>query len=338
MPFVLILAFAASLGLHAAVLFGPDIDLPTENEDIPLQAELRPMPKALREAPVVDAARTPVRKVRRAAPQAASATTPVMTVPDASEQLAPAQAVGAVDALASAPDRPSATETLPSSPPEAPPPDMPDYGQIRYRVDRGDSGFEIGRAVSEWEVADGRYILRLHTETTGIVWLFKRYRIDMESRGRLTAEGLQPEHFVIRRNGADGDEMADFDWAQRTLRVGKGEPQALETGAQDLLSFNFHLGFMPDPQIARVLTIATGRKIGLYRLEAVGDEELELPLGRVRTLHLRAPGTNTTELWLAYDYLLLPVKIRHEDNTGGSLVQVATDIQLGFVGGDGPQR
>jgi len=336
MPFVLILAFAASLGLHAAVLFGPDIDLPTENEDIPLQAELRPMPKALREAPDVERPRTPVRKLRHGARREAAPATPVMTVPDAEGRAS--SNVSAEPVTAAGPES-SATETVSAPPAEAlPPPEMPDYGRIRYRVDRGDSGFEIGRAVSEWEVADGRYVLRLHTETTGIVWLFKRYRIDMESRGRLTTEGLQPERFVIRRNGADGDEVADFDWAQRTLRVGKGEPQALETGAQDLLSFNFHLGFMPDPHIARSLTITTGRKVGVYRLEAVGDEEIELPLGRVRTLHLRAPGSNTTELWLAYDYLLLPVKIRHEDNTGGSLVQIATDIQLGSVGGDGPQR
>ena len=49
----------------------------------------------------------------------------------------------------------------------------------------------------------------------------------------------------------------------------------------------------------------------------------------MRTLHLRAPGVNTTELWLAYDYLLLPVKIRHVDNKGGILVQVATEINFG---------
>ena len=36
-----------------------------------------------------------------------------------------------------------------------------------------------------------------------------------------------------------------------------------------------------------------------------------------------------TELWLAYDYLLLPVKIRHVDNQGGSFVQVATAIRVG---------
>ena len=44
MPVVLILAFAASLGLHVAVLFGPQFELPVEVETMPLMAELRPIP------------------------------------------------------------------------------------------------------------------------------------------------------------------------------------------------------------------------------------------------------------------------------------------------------
>ena len=316
MPVALILAFFASIGLHAAALFGPEIDLATEPEEPPvLQAELKPLPKTRPPAVVMP---VPARKAeRRKGPtsgraQMASAS-PVLSAPDSTETLP-----------VPAPE--------PAAAPEPPPiPYLPESGQIRYRVDRGDNGFEIGRATSDWEVTAEGYVLRLHTETTGIVWLFKRYRIDMESRGKLTADGLQPESFSIRRNGVVSGETASFDWQQMQVRIGDREPQALSAGAQDLLSFNFHLGFMPDPRVARTLPIATGKKYGVYRLEAVGDEEIELPLGIIRTLHLRAPGENTTELWLAYDYLLLPVKIRHEDNKGGSFVQVATDIRLGTL-------
>lgn len=318
MPVALILAFVASLGLHAAALFGPEVDLSTEPEPLVLHAELRSLPVA-RPEPAVSVA-PPAKKTRQKVlrpndsvmPGAAS----VLTAPE-SEEIRPLSA----PEVAVEPEPP----TLPY---------MPEVGQIRYRVERGDNGFEIGRATSEWEVVDGAYVLRLHTETTGIVWLFKRYRIDMESQGRLTADGLQPERFSVLHNGLPSKEKASFDWQQMKVRVGDGEPQALAAGAQDLLSFNFHLGFMPDPRVARTLPIATGKKYGMYRLEAVGDELIELPVGPVRTLHLRAPGVNTTELWLAYDYLLLPVKIRHEDNKGGSFVQVATDIRLGRIDGE----
>jgi hypothetical protein len=114
----------------------------------------------------------------------------------------------------------------------------------------------------------------------------------------------------------------------KRFRVGDDAPQIMIQGTQDLLSFNYQLGFMPHPEVGSTLPIATGRKYGIYRLEVLGDEDIEIPAGVLRTLHLRAPGVNTTELWLAYDYLLLPVKIRFVDNKGDSLVQVATAIQL----------
>jgi len=199
---------------------------------------------------------------------------------------------------------------------------------IRYRVDRGDSNFEIGVSSNEWEIADGRYRLTSLVETSGLVWLIKAYRIEMESRGWLTAEGLRPESFVIRRNGQETREKATFDWENMTVRVGDRAEQALSFGAQDLLSFNFQLGYLAHPEAGSTLHIATGRKYGVYRIEVLGDEEIEVPAGVMRTLHLRAPGVNTTELWLAYDYLLLPVKIRHVDSKGDSFVQVATQIQV----------
>ena len=325
MPLALILAFAASLGVHALALFGTDVDLSFPPEPVPLTAELRPVQKAVaRPMPSAPALETHARRkgggsrrVTVAGPadagrMPATPGTAEMPSPPASENTGENESV----AQAVAP-------TIP---------DFPERGQIRYRVDRGDDGFEIGLAVSEWEIVDGAYTLRLQTETTGLVWLFKRYRIDMESRGRLTAEGLVPERFSLRRNGADSGEGAVFDWQRMLVSVAGKEAQPLSPGAQDLLSFNFHLGFMLNPRVARALPIATGRKYADYALEAVGDEEIELPLGTVRTLHLRAPGANMTELWLAYDYLLLPVKIRHEDSKGGSFVQLATGISLGPTG------
>jgi hypothetical protein len=64
-------------------------------------------------------------------------------------------------------------------------------------------------------------------------------------------------------------------------------------------------------------------------LENLGDETIEIPLGVLATRHLRTPGENATEIWLSYEYRLLPVKIRHIDNDGSAFVQVATEILFG---------
>lgn len=315
MPVALIIALAASLGIHLSVLFGPEMGLSTEPETPPLLAELRPLPKALAE-PV----HKPVKpKLRKALPrqgvESLASATPVISVPGESPDVAP-ERLAESQAMAA------------EEPPQSVASRLPERGRILYRVDRGDSGFEIGKATSEWAINDGRYRLNLETETTGLVWLFKAYRISMESQGRLDAEGLKPEHFAIRRNGADAGEKASFDWENMQIHLGDGATHPMAAGVQDLLSFNFHLGFMAHSEVANALPITTGKKYGIYRLEVLGDEEVDTPAGMMRTLHLRAPGTNTTELWLAYDYLLLPVKIRHTDAKGDSLVQIALHIQL----------
>ena len=339
MPFALLFAIAASLGLHAAALFGPDLDLATEPELPPLMAELRPLPKppsiptpqaesaTLPEKPAASKPRT-LRRKSDAVGRAASAT-PVLSVPQASSD----QSFNAPPEPAAEPERTNQPESQPVMPAPAPVdahvvPRLPSHGVIHYRVDRGDSNFQIGVSRNEWDIIDGRYRLTSVVETTGLVWLFKAYRIEMESQGVVTTEGLRPDSFALSRNGQAAKEKALFDWDAMKIRIGSLPDQALSPGTQDLLSFNYQLGYLPNLAAGGELMIATGRKYGVYHLEVLGDELIKLPAGEIRTLHLRAPGENTTELWLAYDYLLLPVKIRHVDSKGGSIVQVATTIQL----------
>ena len=356
MPFALVVALAVSLGIHAIALFLPDVDLATEPEPLPLMAELKLLPSPEPQKPIlVPPAETPKELVkpepppkkrkklqpRKPDPEQVARTSPVPTVPAESiVAVSPDSAVfpdsdrvgdspigagGAGDPAEIEAEPIASSESFPVA--EAVPP-LPERGRIVYRVDRGDSNFEVGRARQEWEIGDGQYRLRSVVETTGLVWLFKAYRVEMESRGRVTGEGLRPDSFTIRRNGRDVRESASFDWENMTVSIADHAPQPLARGAQDLLSFNFQLRFMALPESGGVLMLATGKKYGAYRLEVIGDEEVTVPAGTLRTLHLRAPGVNTTELWLAYDYLLLPVKIRHVDKKGGSLVQVATEIQL----------
>jgi hypothetical protein len=112
------------------------------------------------------------------------------------------------------------------------------------------------------------------------------------------------------------------------LRVGNRSPRTLLPGTQDVLSFAYQLGLIADLAAHGSLPVATGKKYGQYRLEVVGDEEIEVPAGTFRCLHVRVPGGSTTELWLAYDRALLPVKIQHTDRKGDVYVQLATTIEL----------
>jgi len=334
MPVALIIAFAVSIGIHLAVLFGAEIELPTEPKVLPIMAELRPQPKPPPLfAPVMQPKPAPEKKIKK--PQRKSdkpvVATPVLSVP---EPTPVAAASPFVDPPASASSREPLPEQLVEPAPDAPTDALPvsvesrlpPHGIIRYRVDSGDRNFQIGVARQEWEIVDGRYKLSSVLETVGVAWLFKAYRLDMESRGLVTADGLRPENFAIRRNGKNANENASFDWENMTIVVGNHTEQALDKGAQDFLSFNYQLGFMRHAEAGSLLPLATGKKYSVYRLDVLGDEEIDVPAGKMRTQHLQVPG-ESIDLWLAYDYLLLPVKIRFVDRNDRVFIQVATQIQ-----------
>lgn len=324
-PLALLLTLSVSLAAHAWILFVPTLDLAGA------QTKMEESPTPMLAAKLV----TPVTKTQpapRVKPQVLAAPRlPLMQIASAAQSdLVPvaeplAETEALPDALA------DAEQIVETEPPAVAPPAklcLPAQGTIRYRVDRGERGFEIGRSTHSWQIRDGAYRMTAVTETTGLAALLKPLRIEWESRGRVTAAGLQPEHFAIRRNGSETNERADFDWAQMQVKIGNAAAQALSPGAQDLLSFHYQLGFLPQPETVTSLTVVTGKKSEVYPLDMLGDEEIKTPAGVFRTLHLRAPGENATELWLDYDHFMLPVKIRHTDREGDGFVELAVDIQL----------
>jgi len=328
MPFVLVIAFAASLGLHGLVLFGPDVDLSMAAEPPPLVVEVKPPPAPLplESPPKLEA--KPLAGKRR--PPARRSSPSPRPAPEETA-VASAEAEPIVHAVAESlaePEQEGVDAGDSGMVPLAVPAPLVAKGAIEYRVDRGDQGFQIGRSVHQWEVVEGTYRIVATTETSGLVGLFRPLRIELESSGRMTAAGLRPERFTVRQKGRENEEQTDFDWEEMLLRMRNRPPQTLAPGAQDLLSFNYQLGLMGKLTTGSSLPIATGKKLATYYLEVVGDEEIETPAGTFRCLHLRVPGVATTELWLAYDRFLLPVRVQHIDRRGDLYVQLATAIAL----------
>ena len=192
----------------------------------------------------------------------------------------------------------------------------------------GTQGFQIGRAEHRWEFTeDGHYRLYGVTETSGLAALFKTVRFENESRGRLVAGGLQPEHYLSRKNGKDANENADFDWSSPQVLLSRdGQVRPVLPGTQDILSLNYHLAYVRQPESGATLGVVTGKKYERYALDSLGEEEIDTPAGRFRTLHLRAMTDSVTEIWLALDHHRLPVKIRFTDKKGDVFEQIATEL------------
>lgn len=316
MPLALLLALAGSLLLHLTLLFGPELHLPGLQPDAPqlLQAELRPLPTAAGlPSPPPPLRERPAKRKRTQAPVLAVPQTPVETLPVEPENPLPL---------------PERAEDRPAPLPEPVKPMLASNGVIRFAIYKESLGLQIGRAEQRWSFTeDGRYHLSSMTETSGLAALLKPVRIENESRGRLVAGGLQPEHYRAWKNGEDSRENADFDWATTTLRLLRDQSEhALAPGSQDVLSLNYQLAYLGQLADGAQIGVTTGRKYERYALDALGEEDLETPLGVLRTLHLRATTESVTEIWIALDRQRLPVKIRFTDKKGDSYYQIVTEI------------
>lgn len=312
MPGLLIVALTGSLLIHGAALFATDFELFGEARDAPvLRAELQPSPAPLPVVPAPPAAleRSPV----KAKPVVRSVPLPVS---------APADVAPAVAEPVTA-----AEPTPPAPPPEPAKPALPASGVIRFAIVKESLGLQVGQAEHRWEFADdGSYRLTATSETSGLAALLRPARLVQESRGRLVAGGLQPDSFRSQRAGK-ALEGADFDWPAGQIRLLRdGSVQPLRAGAQDMLSLNYQLAFLGRLAEGITLGVATARKFERHALDSLGEEEIDVPAGRFRTLHLRALNDSTTEIWIALDHGHLPVKIRFTDKKGESFEQIATDL------------
>lgn len=314
-------ALIGSLILHLLALFGPALRWPLTQPTPPrLLAELRPLPSQ------------PVAPALAAAPRQKPAKQRApLRPPGASAAALGAQALA--EGLAE--EVPESNQAVPETvvePVAVPPlpvvPVLASQGTMRYVVYRGTQRFEIGRAEQRWAFpGDGTYRLFSMTETSGLVSLFKPIRVEYESRGRFTADGLQPESFSTRRNGVETDELVRFDWsAGEVVFARDGTRYPLLPGSQDVLSLNYQLVYLGALESQSEVAVASGRKYGRYVLAAVGEEWVDTPMGSFRTLHLRATNDTVTEIWIALDHHRLPVKIRFTDKKGDVYEQVVTEM------------
>jgi len=321
MPFAFVIALAASLGIHAAALFGTDAELfGGSDEPVPLRAELQPPPPAaLAEAESKSVAKPvakPHPKISKPAPLATSK-------PSAHAEAVPPAAENKPSDLA--PELPSTVAAAVQEPAK---PLLPAKGSMRFAIYYGTQGFQVGIAEHTWEFTeDGRYRLSGMTKTSGLAALIKPLVFENESSGKLVAGGLQPETYRTRKNGKDANENADFDWSATEVRLSRsGATQPVSLGAQDILSLNYQLAYLRQPEGGATVGVVTGKKYDRFVLDSLGEEEIDIPAGHFRTLHLRALGDTVTDIWIALDRHRLPVKIRYTDKKGDIFEQVATEI------------
>lgn len=211
----------------------------------------------------------------------------------------------ATSAASSAPAT-GAAAGAPLPPPEEPAPSFP----VQVRADL-ELRLNSLTAVAEqrWVMEGFRYSITVNSKKFGV-------KAQLESEGEIDSNGgLRPRDFRMKLN----DRVRNFaEFRDGTLRYGKPtsvKTEALSESPQDMASLPFHVAvtFTGAPQ---TLKVTTGKSLYEVRLVLDAEETLKLPVGTLRTLHLRGERFNPSdgtllagyEVWLAPDYLNYPVK------------------------------
>lgn len=174
----------------------------------------------------------------------------------------------------------------------------------------------------QWLMEGNHYLIRNEASKFG-------FTAEITSEGTLSAEyGLQPEHYRLLLN-RNLKHYADFDRDSGQVVHGKAGAHKLTPltpDFQDMASLPFHVAVTYDGQSEKQLKVTSGSSVYDIVLKAVAEETLQLPGGRVKTLHLvgmrtRDDGTTQAgyDIWLAPAYRNFPVRFSGPDSRGNLL-------------------
>jgi hypothetical protein len=336
-----VIALAVSAALHAAVFVGVPGRAQDDSGDEPAAAYSASLEAgleaAIAPAPKPASAHKPARRSRPAPrvdtsflePPAELAPLP-QVVADATPLPKPAS---------DSPQTPEPPERIALATPAAPVPaleapkfpvtGLPASVSITYALD---SAFAKGRAVYEWSRDGDNYRVTGEAEAEGFFALFLEGRILQESYGTVTPEGLRPRRFTENRPGA-APEGLQFDWPAHRVTFERGDKSKsadLAENTVDWLSMIFQMAHVPPTGETYDLKVYTQRRLYNFKLKVLGVEEIEIPIGRVKALHLRhvdPEDQQVVDVWLGLDQHYLPVKLRYPVARNRLMVdQSATDV------------
>ena len=194
--------------------------------------------------------------------------------------------------------------------------ELPRQIAIAYRMT---SSISDGVADYAWTREGNQYEIDSTMQATGFIVGSLVGALHQVSRGELTAAGLEPLSFRIRR-GEGEPETAEFIRASKEMKLMRGgQTRTLPMPAQiqDMQSFLFQLAF-DAPRLKSAddrldVLVTNARKVYRHRFKQLGLETIQTRFGAIETVHLLSEATDPEdayEVWLAPKNYHLPVKIK----------------------------
>lgn len=284
-------------------------------------------------APPLTTPRPSRRKKTAPPPEAASAASQaeVAGLEDASS-LPPSAKADEPPSTAQAASAPETTATA-SAPGSTPPAATSTAGQpperfvwplatrVSYIMEGFYRGPVHGQSSVEWIRRDQRYQVHIDASVGPSFAPLGSWRLSSE--GEIRPEGLHPQRYEnVNRLLVRGTRSKVIELGDEQVKLPDGKLQARTIGLQDPASFMIQVAyqFILDPSKARPgssfeMTVLTLRKPEPLVFDVIEEVELDTPMGRIPTLHVRPrkaivdDGALPASVWFAPGLQYLPVRI-----------------------------
>lgn len=289
----------------------------------------RPKPPPRRQAvapvsaPSTSVDMTPVLPAASPAPETALAADTQATLPVASDPAAPGIG-GFVDpGFGDLGMADTATQSAPAPDNRLYKVDLPPSAALKYDVQALREGREVyGHGTIAWQFNGSQYTIN---GDAGILFFSL---LDFSSRGHTDEFGIAPLQYTEKRFRRQPTDTR-FDRERKLISFSaSAKTFPLQGGEQDRASIVWQLvaigrgdaaRFAPDTQIP--LFIAGVRDGSTWNIQVLGEEEVEVGLGRLRAWHVRRaprPGDKDQilDIWLAPSHNWYPVRLRYTESNG----------------------
>jgi len=178
---------------------------------------------------------------------------------------------------------------------------------------------------------DGVMLYRSETNLTGIASVFRKDRIIEQSLWEYDDGKLVPLQYEYLHTGIRNERnvTVEFDWDEnQIINSVNGSTWKMPgvEGVLDKLLYQYSLmRDMRSGQTHFTYTIADGGTEKLYVFESLGEEVIETPLGKMRTIKVvrhREDSDRKSTFWSAPDIDYLPVKLENVDDGVTTLVMI----------------
>jgi hypothetical protein len=181
-------------------------------------------------------------------------------------------------------------------------------------------GFQL-KLTQRWFMEGFRYAIINDASKFG-------FSATLSSEGQVSPEGLKPEHYRLLLNNSL-KQYADFDRDAGVVihgKAGERESAPMTPDFQDMASLPYHVAVSYSGEKEKRLMVTTGSSVYEIGLNILSEDQLKLPGGVLRTIHLtgsriRSDGTRQSgyDIWLAPSLRNFPVKFRGPDSKGNIL-------------------